>query len=312
VGWYDKKSQEEQEKEKVSRSATMFENLSHFCSHTYTHTTYTRSIYLNPTSPTPFVFIFSEDVMFNISSFLKPIELCTLMYQCSRYMGDHFRQSGEESAWCAQLFRDYYSYYKDKFPPPSNFISSFPTNGNTFPKGRGLAAGGVMGGEGGEGGMEGGGGGLLAEGTSSSFDTYLRLYTKKLEQQYYQVVSLKALHIRMSNFIKDRSSKKGQELVGCIFDLIKIENPDIARAIAIRRQRAMKTVIVRTGNAFMEFRRKEPNSRPLSFLPLDMSFDTIAPGPLDLPLQVGKIEGFRGYAIDLIDLRPEHQHLRMR
>ena len=42
-----------------------------------------------------------------------------------------------------------------------------------------------------------------------------------------------------------------------------------------------------------------------------MSFDNIAPGPLDLPLQVGKTEGFRGYAIDLIDLRPEHQHLRM-
>jgi hypothetical protein len=61
----------------------------------------------------------------------------------------------------------------------------------------------------------------------------------------------------------------------------------------------------------MEFRRKEPNSRPLSFLPLDMSFDNIAPGPLDLPLQVGKTVGFRGYAIDLIDLRPEHQHLRM-
>ena len=61
----------------------------------------------------------------------------------------------------------------------------------------------------------------------------------------------------MSNFIKDRASRKGDELVGCIFDLIRVENPDIARAIAIRRQRAMKTVIVQTGSAFMEFRRKE-------------------------------------------------------
>ena len=42
-----------------------------------------------------------------------------------------------------------------------------------------------------------------------------------------------------------------------------------------------------------------------------MSFDTIAPGPEDLPLKVGVHPGFLGYAIDLIDLRPEHQHLRM-
>ena len=73
----------------------------------------------------------------------------------------------------------------------------------------------------------------------------------------------------------------------------------------------MKTVVVKSGRAFMEFRRKEPAARPMSFIPLDMSFDTIAPGPEDLPLKVGLHPGFRGYAIDLIDLRPEHQHLRM-
>ena len=41
-------------------------------------------------------------------------------------MRDHFRQSGEESAWKSQLQRDYYTYYRDKLPPPSNLISSFP------------------------------------------------------------------------------------------------------------------------------------------------------------------------------------------
>jgi hypothetical protein len=63
--------------------------------------------------------------------------------------------------------------------------------------------------------------------------------------------------------------------------------------------------------AFMEFRRKENLSLPLSFLPLDMSFDIIAPGPLDLPLTSSNTPGFVGYAINLIMLRDEHEHLRM-
>ena len=139
----------------------------------------------------------------------------------------------------------------------------------------------------------------------------MRMYTLQLEQRYYQLASLRQLHQRLAAFIKDKSSKQGDELIGCIFDLIRIDNPDIARAVAIRRQRAMKTVIVKSSSSFMEFRRKETNSRPLSFVPMDMSFDMIAPGPVELPLQVGKTEGFKGYVIDLIDLRPQHQHLRM-
>ena len=88
-------------------------------------------------------------------------------------------------------------------------------------------------------------------------------HARKLEQEYYQLTSIKDLHQRLSNFIKDRSSARGDELIGCIFDLIRIDNPDIARAIAIRRQVAMKTVVVKSGRAFMEFRRKEPAARPM-------------------------------------------------
>ena len=146
---------------------------------------------------------------------------------------------------------------------------------------------------------------------TSSYELYIFNYTRSLEQTYYQLSSIRPLHYRLSSFIRSPISNKGEELIGCIFDLIRIDNPDIARAVSIRRQVAMKTVVVRSGRQFMEFRRKEQNARPMSFLPLDMAFDSIAPGPEDLPLKIGVHDGFRGYAIDLIDLRPEHQYLRM-
>lgn len=75
---------------------------------------------------------------------------------------------------------------------------------------------------------------------SSSYDLYLFNYTRNLEQTYYQLASIRPLHHRLSSFIKSPASNKGDELIGCIFDLIRIDNPDIARAVSIRRQVAMK------------------------------------------------------------------------
>ena len=61
----------------------------------------------------------------------------------------------------------------------------------------------------------------------------------------------------------------------------------------------------------MDFKRKEGRAMPMSFLPLDMSFDLIAPGPLKLPMTPSNTPGFVGYAIHMISLREEHEHLRM-
>jgi len=49
----------------------------------------------------------------------------------------------------------------------------------------------------------------------------------------------------------------------------------------------------------------------MNFLPLDMSFDTIAPGPLDLSMTEENTRGFVCYAINAIELRDEHEPLRM-
>jgi hypothetical protein len=73
----------------------------------------------------------------------------------------------------------------------------------------------------------------------------------------------------------------------------------------------MSTVVVRTGAAFMDFRSREAAAGPMSFLPLDMAFDAIAPGPMDLPLDEGRHPGFLGYVVDLVELRPGQEHLRM-
>ncbi len=147
--------------------------------------------------------------------------------------------------------------------------------------------------------------------SASSSTSYLYLHTRRLEQKFYQLSSTRELAARLNSFVTSRYSNRGDELVGCVFDLIKIKDPEIARCVSLRRACAMKTVVVKSGERFLEFRRGETTGRPLSFLPLDMSFDSIAPGPLDLPLTKKKNKGFIGYVLDMIELRPEHEHLRM-
>jgi len=86
---------------------------------------------------------------------------------------------------------------------------------------------------------------------------YVYCYTRSMEQRYYQLHSTSVLAHRLSSFLKDRTSDSGQDLVGVVFDLIKIPRKDIARAVSIRRQVAMKTVVVRSGVRFTDFRRRE-------------------------------------------------------
>ena len=80
--------------------------------------------YLIPTSVTPFLHTFDSDVLGEISSFLNPADLTTLIYGCSRYLQKYFQENGEESMWRAQLIRDFLSFHKKYHPPPSDMLSS--------------------------------------------------------------------------------------------------------------------------------------------------------------------------------------------
>ena len=146
------------------------------------------------------------------------------------------------------------------------------------------------------------------------YAAYIFSLTRSLEMEYYHLLNVKEVSQRCRNFIKHGSSGAGGgELLGAIFDLIAVEDKRIANAISNKRQNAMKTVVVRRGERFAEFRRKERRAggaKPLSFIPLDMSFDSIAPGPMELKLEGANHEGFLGYVVNLVKLRPEHEHLR--
>jgi hypothetical protein len=95
---------------------------------------------------------------------------------------------------------------------------------------------------------------------------------------------------------------------GLIVDLSgnvgKFADPKIALAISRRRPQALRGVIVTNSSAAYLYRQASPYSGPASFMEANTPLSAAVPRPAIVA------EGFLGYALDLIELRPHEQALR--
>lgn len=122
----------------------------------------------------------------------------------------------------------------------------------------------------------------------------------------------------------------GRGVVGLVSDLGTISDPRIACAVSTRRRAAMSTVIVTDEGVIRNFRRSGLYIGPVNFLPLTAlhqvppALSAVLAGWVDdnvlgrgrgsvlLPLapETPSPPGFLGYAVRLLQLRPEHEPLR--
>lgn len=130
-------------------------------------------------------------------------------------------------------------------------------------------------------------------------------------------------HIR--ECFQSYSSKFGYGVIGFVSDLCTIPNPRIARAVSHKRLAAMTTAVVANEDVIYDFRRSGLYKGPLNFLPLrtlqlahplsgmfvpvgheDRDESALLPSAPETPPP----PGFLGYAVRLMQLRPEHELLR--
>lgn len=114
-------------------------------------------------------------------------------------------------------------------------------------------------------------------------------------------------------------------VVGLISDLVTVPDPLIAQALSYKRRAALSTVVVDNDDVLFELRRRDLIRGPVNFLPLStlhlentsllpriLSASTMPPRFDMLPVapESPAPPGFIGYAVRLLQLRPEHEPLR--
>eukprot|EP00903_Cladosiphon_okamuranus_P013372 g12462.t1 len=139
------------------------------------------------------------------------------------------------------------------------------------------------------------------------------------------------------NSIRGSSGTRSNDgVVGLLSDLVTVPDPRIARALSHKRRAAMSTVVVKNDDVVFDFRRRGIHTGPVNFLPLStllLENPTPLVAPLPTPLVLSSSggggdegdegggllplspetpapAGFIGYAVRLLQLRPEHESLR--
>uniref|UniRef100_A0AAV1UQL3 F-box domain-containing protein n=1 Tax=Peronospora matthiolae TaxID=2874970 RepID=A0AAV1UQL3_9STRA len=137
--------------------------------------------------------------------------------------------------------------------------------------------------------------------SSSSFKSYLCMLRYDLDRELTHTLAVHPTHEILEHYCK-LTTEHGFVAMFC--DIIEFRDPEIARAVARKRQSALSTVLTATPDHVMKFRKGSRYVGPITFVPIDNplwpEFDFL---PIDTP-------GFMGYAFDHVVMVEGYQTLK--
>jgi hypothetical protein len=138
---------------------------------------------------------------------------------------------------------------------------------------------------------------------------YLKLVLQRLEDELANATAVDRFAQGLCAYTSKRSD---HGIIAMVCDLAIFDDRAMALAVSLKRQCALTTVLVKNAKVVMDFRAQGTVRGPMAFLPLTACEN--APDTVQLitpKLASGDTpSGFIGFAVDLIRLKEEHEHLR--
>lgn len=139
---------------------------------------------------------------------------------------------------------------------------------------------------------------------------FLSLRLKDLEMKRDNLTALRRQRLGIDHYLR----QNGQGIIGILSDLAWVEDEAIAKTISRKRFMAMATIITTDEGVITRFKDVTKYIAPRSassFMPhatavnslVDKSHIDMLKAKIDAP-------GLHGYAVNLLQLRPEHEYLR--
>lgn len=156
----------------------------------------------------------------------------------------------------------------------------------------------------------------------SAIVQYLTCQQRVVESEYKHFMSAENFY---TCFHEYSTLGKQPGIIGMVCDVGYLKDPVVAAVLSRKRYMTMLTVLTETEKDVHKFKKAlatSPDtssvvSRIRSFLPVmsakgiivDADLERVISAP-DVDRSAGHLAGFRGYAVRLINLRPEHEHMR--
>jgi hypothetical protein len=130
----------------------------------------------------------------------------------------------------------------------------------------------------------------------------------RLEAEVRNLEELLEIHQYMYNF-----SRSNAGIHGCVSDIGFFDDLRLAQTVSRRRYMAMRTLVVDDEDTIRAFKKATRSySGPSTFLPLStvqrITIDEETQFKFDHPPT--DFEGFRGFIVEMVKLRQEHEHMR--
>ena len=147
---------------------------------------------------------------------------------------------------------------------------------------------------------------------------YLRLWLQRCEDELAHTTTptYSRLAKGLSKYVQ---SQKQHGIIGAVCDICAFENRRVCRAISHKRQSSLGTVVVENSHVVLAFKKASTVRGPMTFLPLSTVNSSGLPPQSLVPPTITRtgaeehttiFPGFLGFASELVQLRPEHEHLR--
>jgi len=136
-------------------------------------------------------------------------------------------------------------------------------------------------------------------------EMFVKYILVRADFNYAHYLSLKEMHQSLYNF---RTSFPGICTPLCDFGYVKGEK--MAKVLSLKRNYAMGTLLVQRSRDILSFKKKFNQTRPQNFLPLDACAENFTSESVLDKLPQIQFPGFIDYAVNIIQLRPQHEKYR--
>ena len=149
---------------------------------------------------------------------------------------------------------------------------------------------------------------------------YKEALFQKYKSEFIHMLTLEQAMKAVKEYQRCRLSEK-DDIIGLVADIVMFDDPDVARCLSEKRQQGLNMLLIKDRHALRRFKdsRKYGVLVPfdLAYMVMDTDFSSLyrmtsycdVKNIEDLP-KIQNEPNFLGYAIHLVRLRPEHEHLR--